>query len=70
MKKYFIYVTTQYDGLEWVSKELMRAENRKEVIKNINTAGYYTHDNGIEIVKNYSIKELTEAEYAFLQSFI
>jgi len=70
MKKYFVTVVTQYDGYEWCDKQLMEAKDKREVKKHIYEAGYFVHDNGIEIVDSYSIKELTDAEYNFLKCFI
>lgn len=69
-KKYFVTVTTQYDGYEWVQKDILEGKNEKAVIKIINQPGYFTHDNGCEEVKNYSIEELTQRQYIALCKFV
>lgn len=70
MNKYFVNVTTQYDGYEWVEKQIIIARNEKQVIKNINTPGYFTHNDCIEIIENYAITKLDNEEYKILSKFI
>lgn len=68
--KYFVTVTTMYDGFEWVQKDILEAKNEEEVKKIIYQNGYFTHDNGCEKVVNYYIEKLTQKQYIALCKFV
>jgi hypothetical protein len=50
MKIFLVYVTTQYDGYEWLSKALVQAKNEASALRKAEKNDF-THENGIEVQK-------------------
>ena len=69
MKYFFVRVTTQYDGYEWVSLDLIKAQNEQEATKRAEKRDY-THDNDIELQEIESVEEIPYKHFQVLKQYL
>jgi hypothetical protein len=69
MKYFYVRITTQYDGYEWVSLDLIEARNEQEATKKAKKTDY-THENGIEVQEIEYVNEIPHEHYQVLNQYI
>ena len=68
MKTFLVYVTTQYDGYEWLSKALVQAQNEASALRKAEKNNF-THENGIEVQKIEFAIEIPKNEVKILNKY-
>lgn len=69
MKYFLVYITLQYDGYEWITKQVFPAES-EEMAKKLAQSEDYTHGNGIEVQWVNVVREISKSDAAVLSKYL
>ncbi len=69
MKYFYVWVTTQYDGYEWGSHDIVAAPSEAEATKIFEKIDY-THDNGVEVQKLGTLREISKGDFDILSKYL
>jgi len=69
MKYFYVRITLQYDGMEWLEKTVISARNEEIASRKVMKTDW-THMDGIETQELSTIEEITKSEYEVLKKYI